>query len=320
MFPITKTIFRSAVIGGLAVGGLTLLVGPERVLAGVSQVRYTVVSWFDDQVPDPVVMRHQLAKLQAEYPQKIRELTKSLAQVDAEIAQLRHDSEQAQRVVEISSDDLTRLAGLVDKANVTLASSNGKPVLVRFDGRHLNLDQAYDTASRIKQTIMVYQDRLAANQRDLGLLSTQRDRLSEQLEKLKNEYASFQAQVWQIERQIASIERNEDLIEMLEEQSETAESIDRWNIDTLDQLQGKLAAVQTEHEAILQTLTERVDSQSYEDRVRGKAALAEAMEEFDWSIPTPTEYKPLPEAPIVIDEDDVEEPEKKMVNAGDPSN
>src|SRR5690606_20743686 len=132
MFPITKTIFRSAVIGGLAVGGLTLLVGPERVLAGVSQVRYTVVSWFDDQVPDPVVMRHQLAKLQAEYRQKIRELTKSLARVDADIAQLRHDSEQAQRVVEISSDDLTRLAGLVDKANVTLASSNGKPVLVRF--------------------------------------------------------------------------------------------------------------------------------------------------------------------------------------------
>ncbi|MFG0330931.1 MAG: hypothetical protein ACF8PN_13665 [Phycisphaerales bacterium] len=302
MVGMTKTLFRTALIGGIAVGGLTLLVGPDRMAAGATQARHFVCSWFDDNVQDPVVMRQQLRKLQEQYPKQIRELRGSIAEVDAEITALERDSEIAGKVVGMTKKDLALLGGLVDEAKVHLAADTGREVLVQFQGRNLSVNQAYDAAKRIRQTAVNYADRLAANERDLELLRTQRHRLSEQLGKLENEYSNFQNQVWQIERQIAAIERNENLIEMLEDREDVLAEQDRWQVKTLDQLSGQLARVQEEHEAILETLMNGSMQENYEDRAIGEALLQDSDDNpFEWTIEIEPQVRNFPQPPVIID-------------------
>lgn len=299
---IGKSLFRTALIGGLVLGGSTLVLGPQRMMAGATQIRNTLVCWVDDNVDDPVIIRQQLQKLQAEYPAKIRDVRQSLSEVDGEIAALSRDNGVATKVITMAKTDLETLAGLVDQANVHLASSTNRPVVVKFQGRHLSVDQAYTTASRIKQTAENYHARLSANERDLTLLSTQRQRLADQLSKLENEYSNFQAHLWQIERQINAIERNEELIEMMEEREVAITENDSWRIETLDGLSHRLAAIQQEHEAVLETLSARLLDESYEDRVKGSEALTNGVDStFEWDL-APQASRTFPQTTIVIDE------------------
>src|SRR6185295_17592630 len=57
---ITRSILRVGLVAALALGGLTLLVGKERVAAGISMVRGKAQAVVDRCVDDPVALRRQL--------------------------------------------------------------------------------------------------------------------------------------------------------------------------------------------------------------------------------------------------------------------
>lgn len=306
MASIVKTLFRTALIGGLAVGTMTLIVGPHRMAAGVTQVRYHLVTWFDKNVDDPIIIRQQLKKLQAQYPERIREVRKSVAEVDCDIASLTRETEVAAKVVSMAETDLRTLAGLVDQAQVQLAAdtSYGREVLVKFQGRNLTVDQAYARANRIKQAAVMYNDRKTHADRELTLLETQRKRLVDQLAKLESEYTGFQAQVWQIERQIASIERGEHLIKIMEDREAVIGNNDKFNINSLEQISARLNSVRAEHEAILESIEARNTDEDYYDVANGRVILENQGNPFDWSLdseyPAPA-VNEFPQAPLIID-------------------
>lgn len=299
---IGRTIFRTALIGGLAVGGLVLLVGPDRVMATAAQLQHRVVTWFDSNVEDPVVIRYQLRQLQRDYPEKIRETVRNLAEIDAEIAAVRRDRDVAEKMIANGQGDLSSLRGLVDKAGYVQSASYGdRPVLVRFQGQHLSVEQAYAKAATIQQTLLNYSERLAVNERDLQLLVGQRARMASQLEDLQNEYSTFQAKVAQIERHIASIERNKSITKSLEERETMLAENDRWNVTNLDQIVNRLAAVQTEQQAVLEALSKRAVERDYEKEALGRIAL-ENLKSDPFTITRPTARRAFPVEPIVVDE------------------
>lgn len=299
---IGKTIFRTALIGGLAVGGMTLLVGPQRVMAGGAQIQHFFTSWFDSNVEDPVVIRYQLKQLQKAYPEKIRETVRHLAEIDSEIAAVQRDRDVAQKMISTGQADLASLRSLVDKAGyVQQASYSDRPVVIRFQGQHLTVEQAYSKAATVQQTAMNYSERLAVNERDMKLLLGQRERMASQLDQLQSEYAAFQAKTAQIERQIASIERNKSITNSLEEREDMLASNDRWNVANLDQIVNRLSAVQSEQQAMLEALSKRAVERDYEKEALGRIAL-DNLKADPFSLAQPTSHVDFPNAPIVVDE------------------
>jgi len=62
----SRFIVRWGLIGGLAVGGVTLIVGPQRVLACFDQLQQEANTVIDSLVDDPIVLRRQLEDLAKE--------------------------------------------------------------------------------------------------------------------------------------------------------------------------------------------------------------------------------------------------------------
>jgi len=254
---ITRSLVRIGLVGGLALGGATLLLGPERVCAGISMIRGKAQHVVDRVVSDPVAMRRQLEGLAKQYPDRIAEVRGELAQVEHQIGQYAHDIEIARRVVAMTTEDLGQLKTLVTRAQES-AQSTTRPVAIRFGGSKFNLDEAYNEARRLNTVRGTYQDRLAADQKD---------RLSEILTKLDSEYNTFQAQLWQLDRQIDAIERNGRLIELTEAQQATLASYEKFGkVGSLKQLEAKLAQLRTVQEAQLQALAKRGVNTDYEKR------------------------------------------------------
>ena len=70
----SRFIIRWGLIGGLAVGGITLLVGPQRVMACIDQLRQEANSVVENLVDDPVALRRQLDDLARQYPVRIADI------------------------------------------------------------------------------------------------------------------------------------------------------------------------------------------------------------------------------------------------------
>ena len=131
------------------------------------------------------------------------------------------------------------------------------------------MDQATSEARRINHVRVSYQDRLAANHQQLGLLQQQKARLVEILNTLDDEYNTFQTQMWQLDRQIDVIARNQRLIDMTEQLQAKLDGYDRWGkVGNLKQLEGKLAELRTIQEAQLIALAQKGIRHSYEERAR----------------------------------------------------
>jgi len=240
--------------------------------------------------------------LQKAYPEKIRETVRHLAEIDSEIAAVQRDRDVAQKMISTGQADLAALRSLVDKAGyVQQASYGDRPVVIRFQGQHLTVEQAYSKAATVQQTAMNYSERLAVNERDMKLLLGQRARMASQLDQLQSEYAAFQAKTAQIERQIASIERNKSITNSLEEREDMLASNDRWNVANLDQIVNRLSAVQSEQQAMLEALSKRAVERDYEKEALGRIAL-DNLKADPFTLAHPTSQIDFPNAPIVVDE------------------
>ncbi len=265
---ITRCVLRWGLISGLALGGVTLLVGPERVAMGLSQARMKAQSVFESCVDDPVALRRQLEGLAKQYPDRIAEVRGEIAEVEHQLGQFNRDVEIATRVVAMTTEDLNQLKTLVARAEES-AKSAVRPVAIRFEGAKFNIDEAYNEARRINNLRGTYQDRLAHDHQQITFLSQQRDRLNEILAKLESEYSTFQAQLWQLDRQIDAIQRNERLIVLTEQQQATLASYEKFGkVGSLTQLEAKLAELRAKQEAQLQMLSKQGVQMDYENKAR----------------------------------------------------
>ena len=290
---ITRCIFRWGLISTLALGGATLLIGPERVAAGLAHVRATAQSFVDTATDNPAVLRRQLVALAEEYPQRIAAVRGEIAEVNHQIAQFDRDSEVAARVVAMTTEDLGELKTLITRAQ----NVEGRPVFVRFEGVRFGMNQAYDEARRIQNVRTSYGDRLACNQQQLAVLDQQQARLVEILVKLEDEYGTFETQMWQLDRQIDAIERNARLIAMTEQLHATLEGYDHWGkLDNLKQLQAKMAELQAIQDAQLDTLAKAGLREDYAKRAQyeldsGKQSVQDPFDELFQETDTDVEVE-----------------------------
>lgn len=257
---ITRCILRWGLIGGLALGGATLLVGPERVTAGFAHLQSKAQGVIDDMVDDPVALRRQLEQLAEQYPNRISKVRGELAEVEHQIAQFDRDVEISKRVVAMTTDDLRQLKTLVAQAE-----GKARNASFHFEGVRFNVEQAYTEAGRINHVRKTYQDRLAHDEQQMNFLTQQQQRLNEILENLEEEYAKYQAQLWQLDRQIDAIERNDRLIALMEDQKETLASYDKFEkVGNLRQIESKLAELRRQQEAQMEYLAKQDHHTDYE--------------------------------------------------------
>jgi phage shock protein A len=305
MSSIPRFVFRWGLISALALGGATLLIGPERVAAGLSCVRAKAQSVVDRAVDSPVALRRQLQELADEYPDRIATVRGEIAEVDHQIAQFERDSQIATRVVSLTGDDLGELKTLIMKAE----GVEGRPVYVRFEGHRFALDQAKGEAKRINNVRINYSDRLSNNQQQLSLLNQQKTRLVDVLGRLEDEFNTFETQMWQLDRQIDAIERNDRLIEMTEQLQATLDTYDKWGkVGNLKQLEAKLAELKTVQDAQLEYLAKKGIRDDYEKRAKYELDIENEPAEaspFDDIEPDPEAEEPTDSfawlGPVVVE-------------------
>lgn len=303
---ITRCVLRWGLVGGLALGAVTLLVGPERVAAGLSIIRSKAQNVVDNCVDDPVALRRQLEGLAKQYPARIAQVRGELAQVEHQIGLFGTDIDKSTRVVVATSNDLGQLKSLVARAEDS-AKQNTRPVAIRFEGCKFNIEEAYTEAHRINSVRMTYQDRLSSDKQQLAFLTQQKDRLNAILTKLDSEHNTFQAQLWQLDRQIDAIERNERLIDFTSQQQETLASYEKFGkLGNLKQLEGKLAELRAVQEAQLEALSKQGVNTDYER----KAEYDMSTEELNKNP-----FDTIPVDPATSTEPTSDQPAKQQASA-----
>jgi chromosome segregation ATPase len=251
---ITRGILRWGLIGGMALAGLALAF-PSHSRAAFAQIKSRVHGVADKFIDDPVALRSQLENLARTYPDRIAEVRGELAAVEHQVAQFQRDTEIARRVVAMTTEDLSKLKMLCEKAEAK-ATETGSVVAIRFENRRFdNSIEAKAEAARINSVRVSYQDRLASNDAQLEMLSQQKTALVEILTKLETEFQRFETQLFALNREIDAIQRNERLIEMTEELQDTLNSYSKWGeVGNLSQIEGKLAELRTQQQAQLDVL------------------------------------------------------------------
>jgi phage shock protein A len=286
---ITRCILRWGLVSGLALGGATLLVGPNHMKAGFAHLQAKAQNVVDELVDDPIALRNQLEDLADQYPERIGEVRGEVAEVTHQIAQFERDVDIASRVVAMTTDDLHQLKTLVAQAEAK-QNTTARPASFHFEGVRFNIEGAYTEAGRINHVRKTYQDRLAHDEQQLNFLSQQQTRLTEILTNLEDEFSKYQSQLWQLDRQIDAIERNERLIELMKEQKSTLASYDKFEkVGSLHQIESKLAELARIQEAQLQALSKLDVSNNYEKIAEAQMDMqnlddnpfADVFEEFD---------------------------------------
>ena len=264
---ICKTIFRWTIVGGLAVGGITILVGPQRVATAFGAIQTQAGAIVDEyiDVEEAQALRSRLHELAEAYPDRIAEIRGEVARVETQLTQFAHDADVARRVVIMTGSDLEQLAMRVQSAehggfhNVSLITGD----------EGVNLDVAYREGRRIKGIHETYQERLVSDQRQVDMLDTQHERLITLLDQIEQEFADYQAQVWQLDRQIDSIQRNDRLIALTASQQATLRAFESpGDSDGLRAIETRLAELQAVQEGTLQALTKQGRQTDYEHRAQ----------------------------------------------------
>ena len=186
---ICKTIVRWTIVGGLALGGITLIIGPQRVASAFGSIQNQANALVDEyiDVEEAQALRTRLYELAEAYPDRIAEIRGEIARVETQLDQFAHDADVARRVVAMTGSDLEQLALKVQSAEHHGIHSVS---LVKGDSG-VNLDVAYREGRRIKGIRETYQERLVSDQRQVDMLQTQRERLTTLLDQIEHEFADY---------------------------------------------------------------------------------------------------------------------------------
>jgi len=265
---IGKTVVRGVVITALAGGVLVAVAGPQRAHAMFNQTRGGLISVIDNNIEDPILLRAQVKKLEAQYPGKIAEVRSDLSEVQTQIAQLQREMQIATKVVALASNDLNVVDSQIAQARVTQGANPGAIVRISFNNKPVDLEDAYAKRQQIEQTQGLYSNRAADLNIDLGYLSDQESQLADLLERLVGEQSEFQAKLFQLDAQIDTIARNDRLIDMMEDRQDTIDAHSRFQANSLDQLNGRLSNIRTEQRARLEAMAGRNQDRDYADEAK----------------------------------------------------
>ncbi len=282
---IGKTVVRGVVISALAGGVLVAVAGPQRAGALFNQTRGTITSVIDSNIDDPILLRAQIKKLEAQYPGKIAEVRSDLSEVQTQIAQLNREMQIASKVVALASNDLNVVDSQIAQARVTQSANPGAIVRISFNNKPVDLDDAYAKRQQIEQTQNLYNTRAQDLNIDLGYLSDQEAQLADLLDRLVSEQSEFQAKLFQLDAQIDTIARNDRLIDMMEDRQETIDEHSRFQANSLDQLNSRLSNIRTEQRARLEAISNRDNSRSYIDEAQFLIDQEGKVQGFDHSAP-----------------------------------
>lgn len=258
------------VLAALGLGGMCLVAGKDATTVMLHDAHLSVREMIDSNIEDPAVLRHQLSKLQEEYPDRIASVRKDLAELNSEIRRLDRDQAIADRVVALADEDLAVLAPLVSSAQDTglVNATTNHGAAVRFQGKLLSLEQAASRWHQIQQTRSAYASRAGDAEHDLVYLQQQAGRLEELLLKLETERGQFESQIDQLDRQIDAIARNERLIELMNKRQRTIEECSRYEAQSLDHIVSKLDEIRAVQEAELEVLASAEAQVDYVDVAR----------------------------------------------------
>ncbi len=265
---IGKTVVRGVVITALAGGVLVAVAGPHRVGALVNQTRGNIVSVIDDNIDDPVLLRAQIEKLEAQYPGKIAEVRSDLTEVQTQIAQLDRELKIAMKVVDLAGGDLEVVDAQIAQARVTQDANPGAIVRISFNNEPVDLEDAYTKRQQIEQNRNLYASRAQDLHTDLGYLRDQEAQLAELHERLTTEQDEFQAKLVQLDAQIDSIARNDRMIDMMEDRQATIDEHSRFQSNSLDQLNSRLAQIREEQRSRIENITRKNTATSYVDEAK----------------------------------------------------
>jgi predicted RNase H-like nuclease (RuvC/YqgF family) len=254
---ISKTVVRGVVITALAGGVLVAVAGPQRVGMLFDQTRSNVISVIDSNIDDPVLLRSQIKKLEAQYPGKIAEVRSDLNDVQTQISQLERELQIANKVVELAGGDLQVVDAQIAQARVTQSANPGAIVRISFNNKPVDLDDAYGKREQIEQNRNMFAMRAVDLNTDLGYLRDQETQLADLHERLTTEQSEFQSKLFQLDAQIDSIARNDRMIEMMEDRQATIDEHSRFQANSLDQLNNRLAQIRTEQRARIETITNK---------------------------------------------------------------
>lgn len=281
-----KTMIRVGVISAVvAVAGLAI-VGPVRARLLVDKARQNINNTVDSCIDDPAALRAQIRELESQYAPRIAAVRTDLAQLRQQTGDLRREFAVAQRVVDLAQADLSRLTGMLAKAQDVAETHNaiataasydehsnsvgaaGPEIRINFNNEALSVDQAVNKAQRVEQVVATYTSRQAEIERDLGYMGEQEKRLSELAEKLESERAEFQTQLAALDHQIDAIARNERLITIMERRQETIDRNSRYDAGSLENLKGRLSEIRTKQEAQLEGLGKGGTQENYEAKAK----------------------------------------------------
>ncbi len=295
---IGKTVVRGVVITALAGGVLVAVAGPQRVGALVNQTRGNIVSVIDENIDDPILLRQQIKKLEAQYPGKIAEVRSDLSEVQTQIAQLERELQIANKVVALATGDLEVVDSQIAQARVTQSANPGAIVRISFDNKPVDLEDAYGKRQQIEQTKNLYSSRAKDLGTDLGYLRDQESQLADLHERLTTEQDEFQAKLYQLDAQIDSIARNDRLIGMMEDRQATIDEHSRFQANSLDQLDSRLTQIRSEQRSRIESITRKNEAHDYESEAEfliDQNGHVQGFEQEDHLLIEPTVIEITPE-------------------------
>lgn len=307
MFSVTRTILRVGVIGGLAVGGMAVIAGPERLGVLCREASGTVNANLDKLIGDPVALRAQLRDLESQYPQRIAGVRADLTEVRSQMGQLKREKAVADRVVEMTARDLDTLQTMLAKAedarsgvtNVSYEGDAARRVELVFGDQRLSVEQAYAKTAEINNTRTAYAARISDVERDVGYLANQEQRLTALLTKLENEQAQFQVQLWQLDRQVDSIARNERMIDVLSKRQASIDEASRYKAASLDHITTRVADVRARQESQLASLSAGAERSDYESKAKLDLDAKNAAQALKDSARTTRTSSPVRKAEVI---------------------
>jgi chromosome segregation ATPase len=263
MFRFCGRIFRWAAVGTLALVGLTALVGVNRVKTAFWSVRDNLRGSVDELVDSRIALRHELKKLQHDYPKRISELRVQLHEIDRDLVACERDRNVSQEVVTLCENDVALL-----RERIAAGSDGGSFVSVEFRSELLDQNEAVARASRIAETASAYRARVADLRQEDEMLRTERGRLKAELANLEQEYRAFQAEVGTLLREIDAVKRKEKLVALAERKRKENDDLFEDRASALERVKEKISRHRIELDERLRAARSFPAVDDYEARAR----------------------------------------------------
>jgi chromosome segregation ATPase len=266
MFGFMRRTFRWGVIGALGLVGLIAVVGLTRVKTAWWSVRDHLRSNVDEIVDTRIALKHEIRKLQEEYPERISDLRLQLREIDRDLGACNDDLGLCQEVVTLCESDITVLNA---KLNAVDADADGLGSgVVEFRSERLDRSEALTRAGRIAETAESYRDRANDLGNERQILTEERSRLSLELADMEREFTEFQTEAATISREIDSLKRKEKLVDVAERRQRETDDIFADRASGLTVVREKIERRKIELDERLRALRGVNTTNEYEARAR----------------------------------------------------